>query len=118
MTYSGAASIDALLIGGNAYAIPVFTISVAGVSISVSVDEWLKKDMAKVEKIIREAKIGAYSGDMEDLHQFVEEYSGYDVTKKQLQQTIVELDAKNSFCTNEVQGIDDVKFNIVRNLIL
>ncbi len=105
---------DAMVLGMGS-PIPVFTVSGAIYSLYVSIDWHQREEYRIIKKILVDAKYGAYSSDMEDLHLYVEESTGYSISVDDLQNTIMRLNDKNIFCTNGVQGMDDFKFNIARN---
>ncbi len=108
-------TMDVLSMSTNFTTVPVFSISGVVYTISVSVDWFQRRDYRMLEDVLKDARAGAYSSDMDDLHEFVEDNTGLSISEDELQDVIVKLDDKNAFCTNGVQGVKDFKHNIARN---
>ncbi len=114
---STSVGVDLLGIGFlNAPAIPIFTASGAIVGISVSVDYLLKADVRVIAKLIKDSHSGAYSSEMEELLQFTENYTGMNVSKSELTASIIALDEANTFCTDDLQGIQDFKLSVASHI--
>ncbi len=111
------AAVDAVGILMMSTTFPAFTASGVVMYSSVSLDEWLRGDMRTVGKIISQARVGSYSSDMDELHQFTEDFTGRNISKNQLFDTIVKLDDDNAFCTDGIQDMEDFKYNIASSLL-
>ncbi len=105
---------DGISMATNLTPVPVFSIAGTAYIMSVSVDWYLKEDYRLLKKVLKEARMKAYSSEMEDLHIMIEDQTGLSLSEDELQKTIVELDEENAFCIDGVQGIEDFVLNIAR----
>ncbi len=117
--YGGAAGstfIDVFSAVGGGYTVPVFTTIGVSILISVSVETWLRGDMTKIGSILKQARSGGFSSEMDDLLQFTENYIGESISSSELEAAIIALDNSNAFCTNELQDYEDFKYGIANKV--